>query len=195
MGVEKIWRRQGRSERNTDALHAMISTPLLEGDYVYGVDSYGELRCLELATGDRVWEDLTAVPKARWSTIHLTVNGSRVFLFNERGELIIARLSPAGYEEISRAINTGGLRFATRRIGEFPKTPVLAFDPDGRRLAIAGKGTSLVFDVETQHYLQCDRSHYVCSLGIESFEDHIHDAVVAQSLTRLDLFSIEHQPQ
>ena len=29
-------------------------------------------------------------------------NGNRVFLNNDRGELIIARLSPAGYEEISR---------------------------------------------------------------------------------------------
>jgi hypothetical protein len=30
-------------------------------------------------------------------------NGQRMFLFNERGELIIARLSPQGYQEISRA--------------------------------------------------------------------------------------------
>ena len=29
-------------------------------------------------------------------------NGQRMFMFNERGELIIARLSPQGYEEISR---------------------------------------------------------------------------------------------
>ena len=60
----------GASERDTDGLHAMISTPYLEGDYVYGVDSYGELRCLDARTGDRIWEDLTAVPKARWGTIH-----------------------------------------------------------------------------------------------------------------------------
>ncbi len=56
--VEKIWRRLGPNEQNTDALHAMISTPYLEGDYVYGVDSYGQLRCLDAKTGDRVWEDL-----------------------------------------------------------------------------------------------------------------------------------------
>ena len=64
MQVEKLWKRQGESERHTDALHAMISTPYLEGDYVYGVDSYGELRCLDARTGNRIWEDLTAVPKA-----------------------------------------------------------------------------------------------------------------------------------
>ena len=30
-------------------------------------------------------------------------NGDRFFLFNEKGELVIAKLSPKGYEEISRA--------------------------------------------------------------------------------------------
>ncbi len=30
-------------------------------------------------------------------------NGDRYFLSNEKGELIIARLSPKGYEEIDRA--------------------------------------------------------------------------------------------
>jgi outer membrane protein assembly factor BamB len=103
MAVEKVWRGRGFSERQTDALHSMISTPYFEGDYVYGVDSYGELRCLEAGTGDRVWEDRTAVPGNRWATIHMVRNGKRIWMFNERGELIIARLSPAGFEEISRA--------------------------------------------------------------------------------------------
>lgn len=101
--AEKVWRRKGFDEKHTDALHSIISTPLFLGDYVYGVDSYGELRCLDAKTGDRLWMDETAVPPARWSTIHFVVNGERVWMFNERGELIIARLSPKGYEEISRA--------------------------------------------------------------------------------------------
>ena len=68
----------------------MISTPYMQGDYIYGVDSYGELRCLEAATGDRVWEDRTAVPEARWSNIHMVRNDDRVWMFNERGELLRA---------------------------------------------------------------------------------------------------------
>lgn len=101
--VEEIWRRRGSSERETDALHAMISTPYMEGDYVYGVDSYGQLRCLDAATGDRIWEDLTAVPTERWATIHMVRGDGRMWMFNERGELIIATLSPDGFHEISRA--------------------------------------------------------------------------------------------
>jgi outer membrane protein assembly factor BamB len=103
LAVEEIWRRRGKSERNTDALHAMIVTPYFEGDYVYGVDSYGELRCLEAATGNRIWEDLTAVPKARWATLHMVRNDGQIWMFNERGELMICTLSPQGFHEISRA--------------------------------------------------------------------------------------------
>ena len=101
--VERIWQRRGLNEQNTDALQSIISTPYLEGDYIYGVDSYGELRCLDAKTGDRIWEDLTATPKARWSTIHMVRNGDKIWMFNERGELIISQLSPNGFHEISRA--------------------------------------------------------------------------------------------
>jgi outer membrane protein assembly factor BamB len=101
--IEKVWQISGRDEKNTEALHSIISTPVFENGYVYGVDSYGEFRCLDANDGHRLWEDKTAVPTARWSTIHFVKNGERYFLFNERGDLIIARLSPKGYEEISRA--------------------------------------------------------------------------------------------
>jgi outer membrane protein assembly factor BamB len=101
--IENIWQIAGRDEKNTDALHSIIATPVFENGYIYGVDSYGELRCLDASDGHRVWEDTTAVPRARWSTIHFVKNADRYFLFNERGDLIIARLSPQGYHEISRA--------------------------------------------------------------------------------------------
>ena len=103
LAVEALWRRSGRDERNTDSLHSIISTPYLEGDHVYGVDSYGEFRCLDALSGDRVWESLEPTPKARWSTVHMVKNGPRMWMFNERGELLIAKLSPQGYKEISRA--------------------------------------------------------------------------------------------
>ena len=103
LAVEPIWRRLGPDEKKTDSLHCMIGTPVLEGDYVYGVDSYGELRCLDANTGDRIWESQKPTPRARWSTIHMVKNHDKFWMFNERGELIISKLSPKGYEEISRA--------------------------------------------------------------------------------------------
>ena len=101
--MTKMWHRQGNSEIDTDALHAMIATPIFQDNYIYGVDSYGQFRCLNATTGDRVWEDLTLVPGERWANIHVVRNGDNIWMFNERGELIITRLSPKGVEVISRA--------------------------------------------------------------------------------------------
>jgi len=101
--ARQVWHRVGESEKMTDALQSIISTPVIRDGYIYGVDSYGELRCLELMTGDRVWEDLTAVPKARWATIHFVEHGDKYWMFNEKGELIIGKLSPSGFTEIDRA--------------------------------------------------------------------------------------------
>jgi outer membrane protein assembly factor BamB len=100
--VERIWRKVGPDEIHTQGLHCMIGTPILEGDYVYGVDSYGQLRCLAADTGERLWESQAAVPKARWATIHMIRHDDKVWMFNERGELLITQLSPEGFEEISR---------------------------------------------------------------------------------------------
>jgi hypothetical protein len=101
--AEKVWHRIGRDEINTDALHCMISSPILKGEFIYGVDSYGELRCLDLKTGDRIWEDLTAVPRARWATIHMLRTRDQELMFNDQGQLILASLTPEGYREHCRA--------------------------------------------------------------------------------------------
>lgn len=100
--AEKVWQRCGESERKTDALHCVMNTPVIIGNFIYGVDSYGELRCLELKTGNRVWENLSAVKKDRWANIHFVQNGYKTWMFNEHGELIISELSPNGFKEISR---------------------------------------------------------------------------------------------
>ncbi len=101
--AEKVWQRCGESERKTDALHCVMNTPVILDGFIYGVDSYGELRCLVLKTGNRVWENLSAVKKDRWANIHFVQNGNKTWMFNEHGELIISELSPRGYKEISRA--------------------------------------------------------------------------------------------
>ncbi len=102
LAVQKIWHRKGADEINTDCLHSIISTPIYIGDHIYGVDSYGEVRCIEASSGDRIWEDLTIVPKARWSTAHFVKNRDKVWIFNERGELLLCTLSPQGAEVIDR---------------------------------------------------------------------------------------------
>jgi outer membrane protein assembly factor BamB len=113
----ELWRGSSSSERNTDGLHSIISTPFFDEGHIYGVCSYGQLRCLRAETGARLWETLAATTgrEARWANAFLIKHGDRFFLANEKGELIIARLTPQGYEEISRAqllqpTNTAGGR-------------------------------------------------------------------------------------
>jgi outer membrane protein assembly factor BamB len=101
--AELLWRGMSESERNTDTLHALMGSPIIAGGYVYGVCNYGELRCLRASDGKRVWETQSAtVEKARNVSAFLVRQFSRTVIFNDRGELIFARLSPEGYEELSR---------------------------------------------------------------------------------------------
>jgi outer membrane protein assembly factor BamB len=105
-----VWKGKGRGEfpKDTDGLHSIMCTPYIRDGYIYGVCSFGELRCLKEEDGARVWSDLRATgdakePTERWANAFLTPQGDRWFLFNEKGDLIIAKLSPKGYEEIDRA--------------------------------------------------------------------------------------------
>jgi outer membrane protein assembly factor BamB len=98
-----VWQGKSKSEMATDTLHSLMASPVVEGDHLYGICSYGQLRCLKLATGERVWEtQAVTVEKARNASAHIVRNRDRYLFFNDRGELIAARLKPEGYEEISR---------------------------------------------------------------------------------------------
>ena len=102
--AELLWQGQSRSEMpgETDGLHAMITTPLIEGDYVYGVGSYGELRGLDATTGERLWMSDQMTAQARWGTAFMVRQGDRYFVNNDEGFLIIAQFTPEGYVEHSR---------------------------------------------------------------------------------------------
>ena len=97
------WKGSSNSEIRTEGLHAVLATPIIDGGYIYGICSYGQLRCLDASTGERIWETQEAtVERRRWVSGFMVKNGNRIFMNNDRGELIIARLHPTGYEEISR---------------------------------------------------------------------------------------------
>jgi outer membrane protein assembly factor BamB len=100
-----IWRTEKMSEKDTTHLNAVMTTPFLEDGHIYGVCSYGQLRCLKADSGQRLWETLqptTSGQPVRWANAFIVKNGDRFFLFNEKGDLIIAKFSPEGYKEVSR---------------------------------------------------------------------------------------------
>jgi hypothetical protein len=105
--VSEVWR--GPRNMKGLGLYPMNMTPFAEGGVVYGVDQPGQFRAMKIATGERLWESwLPVTGKSRSGQVYcgtafVVKNGDRFFLFNEKGELLIARLSPKGYEEVSRS--------------------------------------------------------------------------------------------
>jgi outer membrane protein assembly factor BamB len=97
------WKGKSSSERTTDGLHSIMCTPVFRGAHIFGFGSYGQLRCLESETGKRVWETLEATGSGRWWNAFIVPQGDRYFIANEQGELITAKFSVSGYEELSRA--------------------------------------------------------------------------------------------
>ena len=82
-------------------------TPFVEDGTIYGFDQPGQLRAVDLKTGKRLWETLEPL-SAKKAPVHsgtgfLVKNGTRFWLFTERGELILCKLSREKYEEIGRA--------------------------------------------------------------------------------------------
>jgi outer membrane protein assembly factor BamB len=98
-----LWKGKSDNEIETDTLHAVTGTPAIVGDHIYGICSYGQFRCLLKGTGARLWESQTLTQeRARWAGGQLVRHGDRLFINNDRGELVIVNPSPQGYQEISR---------------------------------------------------------------------------------------------
>ena len=76
--------------------------PMILGENVFGGKLSGRLVCLEARTGRQVWETDKVTGLKNGATMHLTANGDSVLLFTDQGNLIRARLSAAGYQELSR---------------------------------------------------------------------------------------------
>lgn len=114
-GASVVW--QEAAEKSVDrmkerGLYPVNMTPFIDGGVIYGVDQPGMLRAVELETGKKLWfthkpvigkvepEDFKGSGSG---TAFVVKNGDHYFLFAETGELVIAKLSPKGYEEVGRA--------------------------------------------------------------------------------------------
>ena len=90
---ERQWKKAG--------FNTTMSTVLLTGNHVYGVSVYGETCCLDAADGSRVWTTLQPTsggtePHDRWCSAFFVPHGDKVFIFNERGDLILGPIEALG---------------------------------------------------------------------------------------------------
>ena len=87
-------------------------TSILLDGHLYGFDNVGgagpisHLNCVEAATGKRVWQE------QRFGKGNLIAADGKLFIVTIDGELIVAKASPKGYEELGRKEICGATRQA-----------------------------------------------------------------------------------
>ncbi|MEO1528007.1 MAG: PQQ-binding-like beta-propeller repeat protein [Planctomycetota bacterium] len=85
-------------------------TSVLVGDYLYGFDNVGSagpvthLSCVEATTGKPVWQ------QKRFGKANLTLADGKLWITTMKGELVLVRATPKGYEELGRAPLCGKTR-------------------------------------------------------------------------------------
>ena len=118
-GVEVVWR-----DKKKAAVSPVNVQPFLDGNVLYGYDQSGMMYAAELPDGKRLWESPGPVggqPKSS-ETAFIVKEKDRFWFFTEKGDLVIGRLSPAGYEEIDRAkvIEPSNVAFGRKVVWSMP---------------------------------------------------------------------------
>ena len=96
-----LWK--GTTRRGIAGVH---NTAFILDGLVYACGPNGKYSCIRLASGKKLWSTFAPTKDNRlasWANVFTVRNGSRFFLANDYGELIIAKLNEERYSEISRA--------------------------------------------------------------------------------------------
>lgn len=116
--VTEVW----RNKRNV--ISPVNVQPFAIDDIVYGFDQKGVLRAVQIPSGERLWESQEVMGKrpAGSETAFLLKHEDHFWLFNELGELIIAKITTEGYTEIDRAkvIEPSNLAFGRDVVWSMP---------------------------------------------------------------------------
>jgi outer membrane protein assembly factor BamB len=133
--VSVVWQEVADKDMNRKSkvrgLSPVNMTPLIVDGTIYGVDQPGMFRAVDVETGKKLWfthkpvigrEEAEDFKGAGSGTAFLVKHADRYFLFAETGELVIAKLSPSGYEEVSRAklIEPTGAAFGRKLVWSHP---------------------------------------------------------------------------
>lgn len=99
-GATVIWPKSRAAARR---ILSDTSTAMFRDDYIYSARSAGEFVCLDARTGEQLWETNKVTDEKSGASVHVTANDGSALLYTDHGDLIRARLTPEGYQELSRA--------------------------------------------------------------------------------------------
>lgn len=102
-GAEMLWRDQAQH-----GISPINVQPHVVDGTMYGFDQNGQLYAVEIPSGKRLWNTPAPVSERPSGSgtafiVRHGDTGNRYWLFNDSGDIIMANLTPAGYEEIDRA--------------------------------------------------------------------------------------------
>jgi outer membrane protein assembly factor BamB len=96
--LEKIGgtRQPGLIWENKNMRNKMNACVLYNG-YIYGVDEGGHLRCLDMKTGEKLWE------QKGFGQGSLSIADGKLLVMGEDGTLVVAKTSPESYQVLTEA--------------------------------------------------------------------------------------------
>lgn len=105
--AEEIWRLEGNKPVTNH-----WATPLAKDGYLYGMFGYkeygdGPVKCVEIESGDVMWEEEGFGPG------NLVLAGDTLIALSDSGELVLIEADPNEYKELSRAKVLGGKCWST----------------------------------------------------------------------------------
>lgn len=112
-GPKELWNTE-KSKGHRDDINSIMSTIIFEDGCYIGVAGNGELRCVDAATGELVWQSYRALATSEedpdvlprrfkgFASLFMTPHEGKYWLFTDQGELILADLTREGYFEQGR---------------------------------------------------------------------------------------------
>jgi hypothetical protein len=99
-GVETVWRNKAKH-----GISAVNVQPFVSDGLLWGYHEKGELRAVAIPSGEIVWRGTGPLGErpVGSGTAFITRQGERFWMFTETGDLVLAKLSAAGYEELDRS--------------------------------------------------------------------------------------------